>query len=196
MACHSKADVPLSAHGFVGTELATPVVKPDFSFTDSRGLPFRLDSGTADKVTLVLFGYTNCPDVCPVHLANLAAVLDKMPDSVQSHVAVVFVTTDPARDTPAVLDTWVHGFDPTFIGLTATDSIIAAAQRIIGEPATIKGKPNAKGEYPVGHGAAVLAFTRAMGRAASRMRRERASATGPTTCRCSSPTRESTSARR
>ncbi len=160
IACHGKADAPLSLHGLVGSELATPVSKPQFAFTDTRGQVFRLDSATRDKVTLVFFGYTNCPDICPVHLANLAAVLDKMPDSVQSHVAVVFITTDPARDTLPVLDKWVHGFDPNFIGLTAPDSIIAAAQRVVDEQATVKGTPDEKGAYPVGHAAQVIAFTR------------------------------------
>ena len=160
VACHGKADVPLSLHGFIGTELATPVSKPDFAFTDSRGQPFRFDSATRDKVTLVFFGYTNCPDICPVHLANLAAVLEKMPDSVQSHVTVVFVTTDPARDSLPALEQWVHGFDPNFIGLTASDSIIAAAQRVIGEMATVTGTPDANGAYPVGHAAQVIAYTR------------------------------------
>jgi protein SCO1/2 len=158
--CHRTADAPLSAHGFIGSELATPLPKPDFRFTDTRGEAFRLDSGTAGKVTLVLFGYTSCPDICPVHLANLAAVLDRMPDEVQRAVTVVFITTDPDRDTPAVLDAWVHGFDPHFIGLTANDSTIAAAQRMMQLPQAVKGAPNTKGAYAVAHAAGVIAFTR------------------------------------
>jgi len=160
LACHPAPDTPLSAHGFVGTELATPLAKPALLFTDSRGKPFQLDSATADKVTLLFFGYTSCPDICPVHLANLAAVLDRMPDSIQTHVTVVFVTTDPARDTPAVLDNWVKGFDPHFVGLTASDSIVAAAQHMLQLPEAVKGKPDAKGAYQVGHAAGVIAFTR------------------------------------
>jgi protein SCO1 len=160
LACHGRADAPLSPHGFIGNELKTPVPKPHLTFTDTRGKPFNLDSATAGKVTLVFFGYTNCPDICPVHLANLAAVLDKMPDSVQTHVAVIFVTTDPARDSLPVLAAWVHGFDPTFIGLTASDSVVSAAEHAMELPAAIKGAANAKGEYPVGHAAAVIAFTR------------------------------------
>ena len=160
LGCHSSPDAPLSVHGFVGTELATPLPKPGFRFTDSRGQPFQLDSATAGRVTLLFFGYTSCPDICPVHLANLAAVLDKMPDDIQRAVTVVFVTTDPGRDTPAVLDAWVKGFDPNFIGLTAPDSIIAAAQRMVRVQEAVKGKPDAKGAYPVGHAAGVIAFTR------------------------------------
>ncbi len=158
--CGGTPDVPLSAHGFVGTELATPLPKPHFQFIDSHGAPYQLDSATAGKVTLLLFGYTNCPDICPVHLSNLAAVLDRMPDSVQEKVAVVFVTTDPARDTPAVLDKWVKGFDPHFIGLTGPDSIITASQQMLKVLEAVKGTTDATGGYPVGHAAGVIAFTR------------------------------------
>ena len=160
LGCHRTPDVPLSAHGFVGVELSTPVPKPGFQFIDSRGRPYQLDSATAGKVTLLLFGYTNCPDICPVHLANLAAVLDKMPDDIQRNVTVVFVTTDPARDTPAVLDAWVKGFDPHFVALTGSDAILSASQLLMHIPAAVKGSPDAKGAYAVGHGAGVIAFTR------------------------------------
>jgi protein SCO1/2 len=157
--CHRTADAPLSVHGFQGAELATPVAKPGFTFTDSKGHPFRFDSATRDKVTLLYFGYSHCPDVCPVHLANLAAVLDKMPDDVQEHVAVVFVTTDPAHDSLRVLDAWVKGFDPGFIGLTAPDSLIRASIRSLGLPATQR-TDSVHGDSVTGHASAVVAFTR------------------------------------
>jgi protein SCO1/2 len=160
LGCHGTPDAVLSAHGFVGTELATPLPKPRFQYIDSHAAPYRLDSATAGKVTLLLFGYTNCPDICPVHLSNLAAVLDRMPDSIQTQIAVVFVTTDPARDTPPVLDKWVKGFDPHFIGLTASDSIITASQQMLQVLEAVKGTTDAKGSYPVGHAAGVIAFTR------------------------------------
>lgn len=160
MACGGQADAPLSRHGFVGTELATAVPKPDLRFSDSRGRPFKFDSATAGKVTLLMFGYTNCPDVCPVHLANLAAVLDKMPEEIQRQVTVVFVTTDPERDSLPVLDAWVKGFDPGFIGLTAPDSVVAAAQRSVGLLPAFKSAAGTGGTYAVGHSSVVIAYTR------------------------------------
>lgn len=160
IACGGRLDTPLSRHGFAGTELATAVPKPEYQFRDSRGRPFRLDSATSGKVTLLMFGYTNCPDVCPVHLANLAAVLDRMPEEVQRRVAVVFVTTDPARDSLPVLDAWVKGFDPQFIGLTASDSVIAAAQRRVNLLPAAQANPGAGGGYAVGHSSEVIAYTR------------------------------------
>ncbi|HEX3926587.1 MAG TPA: SCO family protein [Gemmatimonadales bacterium] len=158
--CSGANDALLSPHGFLGAELPTTVPKPDFTFTDSRGQPYSLAQATAGKVTLLFFGYTHCPDVCPVHLANLAAVLAAMPDSIQSQVVVVFITTDPARDTPAVLDSWVKGFDPHFVGLTGSDSVIAAAQRTAQVLLAVKDTTDSKGNYGVGHAAQVIAYTR------------------------------------
>jgi protein SCO1/2 len=160
IACGGRTDVRLSLHGFAGTELTAAVPKPGFQFRDSRGHPFRFDSATAGKVTLLMFGYTSCPDVCPVHLANLAAVLDKMPEEVQRQVTVIFVTTDPARDSLPVLDAWVKGFDPQFIGLTASDSVVTAAQREVKLPPAAKVPEGSGGAYAVGHSSAVIAYTR------------------------------------
>jgi protein SCO1/2 len=160
VACGGRGDAPLSPHGFSGVELTPAVAKPASEFTDSRGRSFRFDSATTDKVTLLLFGYTNCPNECPVHLANLAAVLDKMPEEVQRHVTVVFITTDPARDSLAILDAWVKGFDPQFIALTGPDSIVAAAERTARLPAAQPAAPGPDGAYTVGHATAVIAYTR------------------------------------
>lgn len=158
--CGSKAEPALSAHGLYGQELTTNVPKPPFRFTDSEGHPFQFDSATAGKVTLLFFGYTNCADVCPLHLSNLHAVLDKMPEEIQRQVMVVFVTTDPTRDSLPVLNRWVKDFDPQFIGLTASDSILAAAQQLTRVPLAEKGIPDSTGKYTVGHSAAVIAYTR------------------------------------
>jgi protein SCO1 len=161
LACTPGEQQPLSPGGFIGAELPEPVGKPDFTFIDSKGLPFPLVAKTAGKVTLLFFGYTHCPDVCPVHLANIAAVLDKLPDDVQRNVMMVFVTTDPARDTLPVLDAWVKGFNPNFIGLTASDSVLTAAQQLVKVyPAARDTVRNATGEYGVGHSATVIAYTR------------------------------------
>jgi protein SCO1 len=158
--CGGKEERALSAHGLYGTELAATVPKPPFRFTDSQGHPFQFDSATAGKVTLLFFGYTSCPDVCPVHMANIHAVLDKMPEEIQRQIAVVFVTTDPTRDSLPVLNAWVKEFDPQFIGLTGSDSVIAAAQLLTKLPPAEKGKPDSTGAYTVGHASAVIAYTR------------------------------------
>ncbi|MES2305314.1 MAG: SCO family protein [Gemmatimonadota bacterium] len=166
LACNGGEQGQLSPSGFLGAELPNPVPKPDFTFTDSKGKPFSLVTETEGKVTLLFFGYTHCPDVCPVHLANIAAVLDKLSEEETRDIRVVFVTTDPERDSIAVLDRWVKGFNPAFIGLTGSDSLLAAAQGIVKLlPAIRDSVRDASGGYAVGHAATVIAYTRdGMGR--------------------------------
>ena len=141
------ADRPLSPGGFVGAELIPPRPKPEFVLT-----------GTDGYLTLLFFGYTHCPDVCPVHMANIAAVLKRLPVDVGRAVRVVFVTTDPARDTQARLRQWLDAFDPSFIGLTGTPTQLEQVQTAAGvlpaEPDTTAGP-----DYTVGHAAQVIAYT-------------------------------------
>ncbi len=157
-ACAPAAPAPSGP--FRGAELERPLPKPALMFTDSDGKPFDLVAATADRVTLLFFGFTHCPDICPVHLANIAAVLDKMPDDVQRAVVVVFVTTDPDRDSLAVLDRWVKGFDPRFVGLTGDSATIADAQTQLGLVPARRIAAMSSTHYGVGHATAVIAFTR------------------------------------
>ena len=143
-----------------GTLLGDPWTKPEFTLTDVTGQPFDFRAGTDGYLTLLFFGYTHCPDVCPLHMANLAAVLDTLPGDVRVNMKVVFATTDPARDTPAVLKKWLGNFNPTFIGLTGTPDEMAAAQRAAGIPVSVAEPPKADGSYVVGHAAQVIAYTR------------------------------------
>ena len=149
-----------SASSWRGTELATPWPKPDFTLTDTTGQPFNFRAGTDSYLTLLFFGYTHCPDVCPLHMANLAAVLEAASGDVRANTKVVFATTDPARDTPAVLKSWLANFNPTFIGLTGTVEEMAAAQEAAGVPVAGAEPAKADGSYVVGHAAQVIAYTR------------------------------------
>ena len=160
LACGTRTERVLSANGLIGVEMPSPLATPELTFTDSHGRPFHLVSATAGKVTLLMLGYTHCPDVCPVHLANLAAVLKKMPTAVQGSVQVVFVTVDPVRDTPPVLDAFVAAFDPAFIGLTGTDSVLASLQQAMQLGRAYENPADTDGNYTVGHASAVIAFTR------------------------------------
>src|SRR5512139_3882949 len=79
------------------------------------GQEFRL-SDYRGKVVLLFFGYTNCPDVCPTTMANLKQAVEQL-GADGKNVRVVFVTVDPARDTPAAVQKFVSAFSPSFIGL-------------------------------------------------------------------------------
>lgn len=151
---------PLSPSGFVGAEVIGPRPIPDLELRTTDGAPYRLAEATRGRVTLLFFGYTSCPDICPVHLANLAAVLDKLPGEVRREITVVFVTTDPARDTPERLGAWVRGFDPDFVALTGSDSALVAAQLAAGVAPAVRDSAVAGSGYLVGHAAQVIAYTR------------------------------------
>lgn len=147
-----------------GVKLAPPHAKADFTLEDTQGKPFHFVRDTHGIVTLLYFGYTNCPDVCPTHLTNIAAALKKLSPEVQNQVRLVFVTTDPARDTPERLRSWLNNFDPRFIGLRGgLDSVNAIQARFGLPPATMEsmdakaGGPQAA--YGMGHAAQVLAFS-------------------------------------
>ncbi len=158
LACGPEGKSGPSFHGVI---LSAPMPKPSFTLTDFNGHPYDFAAETKGKVALLFFGYTHCPDVCPLHMANIAAVLHQMPWEERSNIVTVFVTTDPARDTPQRLKEWLGAFDPSFVGLTGSDSALAAAQRLVGLPVAAREYTGPdSSEYSVGHAAQVLAFSR------------------------------------
>lgn len=140
---------------FQGSELASPKAKPEFVLTDTSGASFDFRAETEGKLTLLYFGYTFCPDVCPVQLAQLRSVLGILPE-VERNAAVVFVTVDPERDTPAVLRAWLDKFDPDFVGLTGSIEQIEAAERAAGMPVATKIGDGS--DYTMGHAGQVIAY--------------------------------------
>ena len=142
-----------------GGLVTPPLPKPRFVLTDTSGAPFDFWQRTQGSVTLLFFGYTYCPDQCPMHMTNLGAALKKMPAGISDQVKLVFVTTDPARDTPVVLRRWLDLFDRRFIGLTESEAAIEAVQRAAGvAPAQKTGLAN--GNYAVAHANFVLAYSK------------------------------------
>jgi protein SCO1 len=148
----SKTDV------YRGGVITPPLPKPKFTLTDTSGARFDFREQTQGYVTLLFFGYTYCPDQCPLHMANLGAALKKMPAGVADRVKLIFVTTDPARDLPLVLRRWLDLFDKRFIGLTGTEAAIEAVQRAAGVPPAQKAGAS-NGNYAVAHASFVLAYT-------------------------------------
>lgn len=135
------------------------VARPDVVLPDAHGEAYDFRARTAGRLTLLFFGYTYCPDICPVHLANLAAVLRDLPLEVTREIEVVFVTADPARDTPERLREWLGALHPRFVGLRGTRDQVTALERSLGLPASVvdpTGGPG--GEYFVGHAGQILVF--------------------------------------
>ena len=158
----SRADPPHADRPeatYRGGLVTPPLPKPRFTLTDTSGAPFDFWRETEGYVTLLFFGYARCPDQCPLHMANIAMSLKKMPARVRDQIKLVFVTTDPARDSPQLLRSWLSRFDKRFIGLTGSEAAIEAAQRAAGVPPAGK-TPRAGGDYAVGHANFVLAYTK------------------------------------
>ena len=139
-----------------GVLLERPVSKPAFALTDTNGAPYDFAAETDGRLTLLYFGYTNCPDVCPVHLAQLAEVFDRLPE-VRRNATVVFVTVDPDRDTPEALDSFVGTFNDEFVALTGTQDELEQAQRSAGVAIAVR---EGEGEdYTMGHAGQVLVYS-------------------------------------
>ena len=161
-ACGSGAAAERSNNdeGYRGVVLAAPLAKPDFTLTDTEGRPFDFRQKTDGSLTLLFFGYTNCPDICPVHLGNIHTVLRQMPYDVASRTKVVFVTTDPERDTPAKLRAWLDNFDSSYVGLRGTlDEVNRIQAELHLPPAVASAAHGADSSYDVGHAAQVIAFS-------------------------------------
>ena len=158
-ACAPPSDAPRDPNtlGLRGTVPVAPLEKVDFTLTDTRGEPYDFRARTEGRVALLFFGYTFCPDICPVHMATLAAALRELPPGIREQVITVFVTVDPARDTPERLEGWLQAFDSSFVGVWGSDEEIAQALAFYRYP-----PPETSGEevgYTVGHPALIYAFT-------------------------------------
>lgn len=117
------------ADGFNGT-LIVPALSPaDVPLTDTHGAQFNIARSTRDGVTAIFFGFTNCKDVCPTTMADLAAGRRAIPSALAARVKVVFITVDPARDTPAVLQEWLGRYDRDFIGLSGSTEQVNQLER-------------------------------------------------------------------
>lgn len=119
------------AAGWIGWDAyrgGQPAIGGPFALIDHDGKPFSSEQ-LKGKPTLIYFGYTFCPDVCPTSLLLMETAMDQLGNDANKKVNLVFITVDPERDTPQLLKGYVPNFGPTFIGLTGTPEQIAAAAR-------------------------------------------------------------------
>lgn len=142
-----------------GPRLTPAMPKPEFVLQNLDGSPFDFRSATRGRLAFLFFGYTNCPDVCPLHMANLAWAIRTLPVEARRGVSVVFVSTDPERDTPDRLRRWLETVDSSFIAVTGTPAAIAAVQRSVGMPPSVREGQLPGGGYGMLHPAQLWAFT-------------------------------------
>ena len=129
-----------------------------FTLTDENGT--QVNAGDFDdKASLLFFGFTSCPDVCPTTLSRLAGLMEQMPAEEREQLQVLFVSVDPQRDSPQKLREYTDFFGPQFVGLTGTQEQLRALNKRY-RVTYGYGEPDAEGFYPVSHSGAVFGFTR------------------------------------
>ena len=176
----AAAPSPSSSVAWHGVEPEPVPSRPSFVLTTTEGERYDFAQRTGGRPTLLYFGYTNCPDECPTAMADISAALRSTPADLREQVQVVFVTTDPARDTPQILREWLDKFSRDYVGLLGTQAEVDAAQTATGvKPAekgadvpTLPGRPNEHEHKPgtaphthdrplgygVGHANVIFAF--------------------------------------
>lgn len=143
--------------GLYGHVLDSVRTIPSVTLADLSGTQRDLAELSRGKLTLLFFGYTHCPDVCPVHMTNIAAAMRAFSWARRDSIRVVFVTTDPERDTTERLREWIGSIDSTFIALRGSQAAIDSAQRALGLPEAMRLPGAHDGDYQVGHAGQVLA---------------------------------------
>lgn len=128
-----RRDFKLEEEGFPSaTILQVPVPLPSFSLTDHMGNPFAVNN-LSRKWTFMFFGYTNCPDICPLALVNLNGIYyNLIKDGDLLNTQFVFISVDPQRDTVAELKEYVTFFNKDFVGVTGKPEVIASLTRPLG----------------------------------------------------------------
>jgi protein SCO1/2 len=133
-----------------GTQLPKPRALQDFRLTDIDGQPVTL-AALRGQPSLLFFGFTQCPDVCPTTLAMLARARERARDA---PLRIIMISVDPERDTPSRLGAYVRAFDPSFTGLTGSVAEVEQLARQLGVAAVRVPRPG--GDYTIDHSAALL----------------------------------------
>lgn len=150
---------------YQATRIKDPAFRAAFELTDHLGM-VRTQEDFAGQWMLVFFGFTNCPDVCPTTLAEIAAVMDGLGNKA-SNVQPIFISIDPERDTPTVLAEFVPLFDVGIIGLTGTPSQIAETSETFPVFFERIEEASAPDGYTMGHTSHLFLFDTEAGFAAS-----------------------------
>lgn len=145
---------PSEQNAFYGNVIESPNLAADFTLTAHSGEQVDL-SDFRGKVTLLYFGYTYCPDVCPATLAQLAIATGALTDEEKDQVQVIMITVDPERDTPDILADYMGHFDPSYLGLAGSEEEIETVTEAYGVYSE-KQASDSETDYLVNHTASVF----------------------------------------
>lgn len=135
-----------------------PRTLPDVTLTDVDGEDVALADDLAGRPVLLFFGYTSCPDICPIHLRTIASSMDVLGVSTEQ-IQVVFVSVDPERDTPERIAEFTTAFDRRFLGLRGDLDVVQEALTELDLPGPVVEGPDPRGEGDlIGHPAQVIGF--------------------------------------
>lgn len=143
--------------GMHGAVLTDTYTWPEGTLLDSAGQDFDLRGELEKPLTLVFFGYTQCPDICNTVMSDLALAVARLPAEAADDVQVVLVTSDPARDDPPALRAYLDRFDPDFTGLTGDLDTIVSLSDSMGVSIE-RGERLPSGGYEVAHGTQVVGY--------------------------------------
>ena len=138
---------------FHGTVIEPPLPVEDFTLQTANNKPFQL-SDVEGKITLLFFGYTSCPDVCPITLGTFKQVYEQLGNDAEK-VEFVMITADPERDTPDKVSDYVSRFHPEFIGLSGSLSALQPVWEELGVYVEKQDTSSAAG-YLVSHTSSVF----------------------------------------
>lgn len=141
--------------GLHGVVLPRPYAVPAITLEDAAGKPYDVATDASKPLTLVFFGYTHCPDICQVVMANIASALTRLDAGQRKKVGMLFVTTDPARDDATTLRGYLNRFDGSFDGLTGDLPEIVRFGKAFGV-FIAKGQKLPSGGYDVNHSTQVV----------------------------------------
>lgn len=147
-----------AADGWYGIPLSVERSLPSVQLLTLDGTPVQLDDALHGTPTLLFFGYSSCPDICPIHLSAIASAMEQTRTR-YDRLQVVFVSVDPARDTPERIAEFLGHFDRRMIGLHGELDTIVAALAELDLPGPIVEGPDPRGEGDlIGHPAQVIGF--------------------------------------
>jgi protein SCO1/2 len=150
--CHRAAPLPFRLSNLTGH-----MPQLEFTLTNDEGKVVSA-ADYQGKVVLLYFGYTHCPDVCPLTMAHLHVVMQRL-GKLADGARILFVSVDPARDTPAVLHAYVNAFDAHATGLTGKPQAIEALVKRY-RSAFTREPASKDGSYEVSHSSAIYVFDR------------------------------------
>jgi protein SCO1/2 len=147
-----------ASDGWYGLPLSVQRDLPDTTLRTTSGEPFNLAEELTGTPTLLFFGYSSCPDICPIHLAAISSAMQQTRTG-YDRLQVVFVSVDPERDTPERIDEFLSYFSPRIIGLYGDIDEVADALAQLDLPGPVIEGPDPRGEGSlIGHPAQVIGF--------------------------------------